>query len=157
MENGKLIWIAPEYIKHEKGTTWFLVALAAVIGIIIYGIYTDSITTAIVFFLVAGVYFLTHQTEPRMLEVEVLATGIREGGAFFPYSSMSEFWILYHPEKGVRSLHFELAKGRKHEVTIQLGDSDPVAVRQAFLEAGVKEKEDASEPMVEKLIRILKL
>ena len=54
-----LEWEAPEFMPTPRGRTWYIVAGLVLLGFIAYAIYTDSLTMAIVFIMLALVFILS--------------------------------------------------------------------------------------------------
>ena len=148
-------WDTPEFINHPRGKRWFLVAGILTVALVVYGVLTQSATTAIVFLLLAGVYFLTHNQEPRMIEIRVSELGIRAGGQFYPYNTIKSFWMVYNPPF-VRTLNLQTTQKGLAKVVIQLNDQDPVALRNVLTKK-IPEMEGMQESFLETCIRLLRL
>ena len=150
-----LQWKAPEYIIHQKGKTWFLIAGIITLLLVIYAIYTDSATMAIVFIVLAGVYYLTHNQIPKIIDISIAEMGVFIDKKFYPYNMINSFWIVYHPPF-VHSLYLRLSGKTFTKLVIQLDAQDPVEVRRALAKE-IPEVEGGSESISEMLIRMLRL
>jgi hypothetical protein len=150
-----LHWKAPEFIIHHRGVKWFLTAGIILILLIAYAIYTRSATMAIVFIILGGVYYLTHNQHPKIIDIKVTELGIFMGEKFFPYNMINSFSIIYHPPY-IHHINLRLADKTLSRVAVQLDVQDPVAVRKLLVRE-IPEVEGDSESFTEMLIRMLRL
>jgi len=150
-----LQWKAPEFIIHRKGKAWFLIAGIITLLLIIYAIYTNSATMAIVFIILAGVYYLTHNQHPKIIDVSITELGVFVDNKFYPYNMINSFWIVYHPNY-VHNLYLRLSGKTFTKVVIQLDAQDPVEVRKTLAKE-IPEVEGGTESFSEMLIRLLRL
>ena len=149
-------WQAPEFIHSEKSPLWFALAGSITIGIISYAILTDAASMAIVFFLLAGVYYLLHQVKPKMVDIRINEMGIQVQNTLYQFGEIAGFYIIFEPEHDRKTLHLKTSKKMAPEVIIQLADSDPVALREVLL-TKITEIERGDEPLADKIIRMLRL
>ena len=150
-----LEWRTPEFIPHPRGKIWFIIAGILILSFVIYAILTNSATTAIVFIILTGVYYLTHNQEPRIISIKITELGISIDKNFYPYNTINSFWIVYHPPF-VRTLNLRLGTKSFTQIKIELSEQNPVEVRQ-FLAKEIPEIEGAEESMIDILIRLLRL
>ncbi len=150
-----LVWKAPEFISHPKTKTWFLVAGTIILALIAYALYTDSATMAIVFIVLAGVYYLTHRQEPKIIDIKITQLGIFAGDTFYPYNTINAFWLVYNPPY-VHTLNLRIGGKSFRKIVIQLDQQNPVTVRKA-LSGEVPEVEGEEEGMSDILTRMLRL
>jgi len=148
-------WETPEFVKYERSTRWYVTAGIIVLSLIIYAIATGSASMAVVFILLGGVFFLTHNHEPKTINVEITELGIKYGQSFYAYNNIASFWILYHPPY-VQTLNIETAGKGGRKIKIELNNENPVKIRK-LLSKEVPEVEGASENIADWLIRLLKL
>lgn len=154
-DKAVLTWDAPEFIKHERGFWWFLIAGLAVCGIVVYSIITDAWSTAASFLALSGVFYMYHNHEPRMLKVTISEIGIKVGNREIPYSIIKYFWIVYDPPH-VKTLHLATSNRFLSEVVIQLHNQDPAGLRN-YLVQQLPEVTGKEENFVHLLTRLLKL
>jgi hypothetical protein len=148
-------WEAPEFIKHEKGFKWFVAAGIAIGALVLYAIQTHSLTMALAFIVLAGVYALSHNHEPRTISMQITTLGVRAGQKKIPYNHIKAFWIVYHPPR-VKTLKLLTTDQVFSEITIQLDGQDPGDVRAQLLKE-LPEYEGRGENFIDVLIRITKL
>ncbi len=150
-----LAWKAPEFISHPKSKKWLLTAGSLALALIAYALYTDSATMAIVFIVLAGVYYLTHRQEPEIIDIRITELGIFAGDDFYPYNTINSFWIVYHPPY-VHTLNLRMAGQTYKKVTLQLDQQNPVDVRR-MLSREIPEVEGEEESVGEIITRLLRL
>ena len=150
-----LSWKAPEYILHQKSARWFIGAGVIMLMLIAYAIYTNSATMAIVFILLAGVYYLTHNQHPKVIDIKITELGIYVGEKFYHYHMINSFWVVYHPPY-INTLNLRLAGKTLSKVVIQLDKQNPVEVRKA-LSKEIPEIEGEEEGLSDTLTRLLRL
>lgn len=150
-----LEWAAPEYIKHPKGQLWLFMAGSLIIFLVWYAIYTGSWTMAVAFIVLAGVYYLSHHSDPKQIMVKLTSFGIQVGNQKIPYNQIKAFWLVYKPPN-VKTLKLLLTDRFMSDVTIQLDGQTPGEVRSVLLRH-VPELEGKEESFVDMIIRTTKL
>ena len=151
-----LEWETPEFVPMPRGKKWYMTASVIMIALIAYAIFTDSATMAIVFILLAGLFFMTHKQAPRILTVKLTKLGIIYDKNFYPYNMINAFWVVYHPPY-VRSLYLRINKGRSYQyMKIELNYQDPTTVRNV-LTREIPEIEGMEERMIDIITRMLRL
>lgn len=148
-------WNAPEYLVHDKGKQWYLVAGIILLITVIISIFTDNVTLALALIVLAAVYYHTHRFHPpKDIEIKITEMGMKIGKMFFPYSHIQAFWIIR--KNGLNTLNLRVAGKYFSEVIIQLNDQDPVPVRE-YLVGQIPEWEGKEESASDTLLRLLKL
>lgn len=150
-----LQWRTPEFIPVERGKVWYMTASVIVISLVVYAIFTNSATMAIVFILLAGMFFMTHKRKPRIVDVMITKLGVVYDKKFYHYTAINSFWIVYHPPY-VRVLYLRLGGKTYRTVKIELNHQDPTEVRN-LLSKELPELEGMDEHGFDMLARILRL
>jgi hypothetical protein len=150
-----LTWKTPEFVPHTRSKTWFLVAGVIVLSLTAYAILTGSATMAIVFIMLGGIYYLTHNQKPKIIDIGVTELGLYVGSQFFPYNSINAFWIVYHPPY-VRRLYFRTGTKSFTQYKVELNHQNPVELRH-LLGREIPEIEGGEEGWTDALIRLLRL
>lgn len=150
-----LAWKTPDFVPHPKGQTWISLAGAGLLALIVYALLTGSATMAIVFILVGGMYYLTHNQSPKIIDIKITELGIAVGNQFLPYNTINSFWVVYHPPF-VHRLYIKIGSKGGRIVMIELNEQNPVEVR-TLLAREVPEVEDREESFTDILIRLLRL
>ncbi len=154
-ENLIFAWMAPRYLRYERGWIWFFMLFTSCAALAVYGYFTDAITMTVLFVILPGVLLLEHRKKPDMVEVLISEYGIRFGGILIPYSHIKRFWIIHNPPV-VNELHLLTENRKNPELVIQLPQGDPARLRQ-FLVTQVYEWEGKHLSFLEALVRILRL
>ncbi len=150
-----LRWKAPEFINHYRSPRWFIVAGSILLLLVAYALYTQSATMAVVFIVLAGVYYLTHNQEPKIIDIKLTELGIFVDKKFYAYHMINSFWIVYQPPY-VQTINLRLGNKSLSRITIQLDRQNPVDVRK-ILSKEIPEIEGQDESMTDIFIRLLRL
>ena len=149
-------WDTPEFISFPRGKKWYIVAGTIAVALIAYAVFSQSITMAIVFVLITALFMLTEHKTPRDVRVAITDMGIEYDGKFYPYHHINAFWMVYHPPY-VRSMYLRISVGRRFQVLkIELDDQNPIEIRKILINE-IPEIEGADEPLMDILIRLLRL
>lgn len=148
-------WRAPEFINHQRSRRWFWIAGILILILVLYALYTNSATMAIVFIVLAGVYYLTHNQEPKIIDIKVTALGIYVDQKFYPYNQINSFWVVYHPPF-VQTVNLRLGNKSFTKIVIQLDRQNPVEVREALAKE-IPEIEGEGESLEDAITRLLRL
>ena len=150
-----LEWKTPEFIPVPRGRAWYITASVIVIALVAYAIFTSSITMAVVFILIAGMFLMTHRQKPRIVDVQITELGVKYDKNFYHYNAINAFWIVYHPPY-VRSLYLRLGGKNFKYVKIELNEQDPIKVRK-LLAKEIPEIEGVGERGFDMVSRLLRL
>lgn len=129
--SGKVLaqWEAVEHEPVQFGSRTVTIAIAALIAIVAYAIYTDSLLMAIVFILIGMVGYLSlnHPEEP--VRYAILDRGIAVGREFYEYDDISSFWILEDHPSFPKHLIISTDGVLISHVHIPLAEQHPEAIR----------------------------
>ena len=106
------------------------------------------------FALLYAVIFYFSRKKPKNLAIRLSASGVSFDEIRLPWQKIQSFWIIYDPPR-IKTLNFETAAYLNRVVTLQLEDSDPVAVRDFLLEY-LPEEDGREEQLTDKISRKLK-
>lgn len=154
---GKVVieWSAPEYIKHERGKKWYMVAGIIAIFAAIWAMISENYTMALAIVVFAVVYeYIQLYHPPKEIKIKIKEMGIKVGDTFYPYSDIVAFWIFYN--HGLKTLNLRIANNMIPNVVIQLQEQDPVELRH-YLVGQIREWEGKEERLGDILVRLLKL
>ncbi|MFA7686035.1 MAG: hypothetical protein WCX95_04520 [Candidatus Gracilibacteria bacterium] len=154
-DQAVITWEAPEYVVHEKGLIWKITMLIIVALIAGLSLYYDSWTFALVIVIFALVHTLVHLEHPRNVQVKISEIGIKVGFRKYSYGKIKAFWVIYEPPF-VQTLNLRVEGDFIGEITIQLADQDPAAVRE-YLISKIPEMEGKSESLSDILVRLFKI
>lgn len=100
-KGGKILaqWETLEHEPTQLGSRAVTIAIAALIAIVAYAIYTDSPLMAIVFILIGMVGYLSLNRPEEPVRYAMMDKGVAVGREFYEYDDISSFWILEdHPD-----------------------------------------------------------
>jgi len=125
-------WRAPEFEIIERDKQWLVYVTIALVLIVAYAIYTNSIIMAITFILLGIVGYMHLEREPRTLTFRITPDGVAAGKEIYLFSNISSFWIFYEPEgKKLISLHTNSYLAPF--VHMPIHEEDPVEIREVLL------------------------
>jgi hypothetical protein len=150
-----LAWVAPETVRHERGHVWRIVMSFLGFAWAAWAAYTGAWTLAVVIIAFMITYSIVHLEHPKDVEIVVSAVGIKVGGRKYAYSRIKAFWVIYDPPL-VKTLNIRVAGEVISDITIQLGNQSPAAVREVLLEK-IPEMEGATEKISDIFIRLFKI
>ena len=158
MDYGQIIlaWKAHHHPYYQRSIRWYMVAGVITVMFVLYAIFTQAITMAIVFIVLAGVYFLIHRREPEVIDNKLTTMGIQSGDTFHPYADIKAFYIIHEPPY-VSTLNIFLENKMNNEVTFQLEQVDVSDVREVLLNRGIQEVQGREESFTSIISRILGL
>ncbi len=148
-----LSWEAPSYIKYERSKRWYIIAGILSFIVIAYFILTDAASGAIAVLLLAGVYMISSNQEPKKMQVSINSLGIKIEQKIYTFSSIRFFWIIYNPPIS-STLNFAMVGKMGRIVTVQLGKQDPAELRK-YLLTQIAEVEGRSESLFDILSKVL--
>lgn len=96
-------WTASEYIAHDKNISWFVILGAGLFVLVGLGYFLTRSIFATVLLASAGLSFgIFSVRPPRVLQYQILDSGILIGEKLFPFSELKSFTI--HDETAVPSV-----------------------------------------------------
>lgn len=156
-DNGVLAaWAIPEYVKHERGWRWYLVAGVIGVALILWGIFTANFLFAIIIVMAGLIMFLSSQRDPDLVPFALTAGGIVIGDHFHPYHEFRNFSVLYEPPH-LKCLYLVSGRRTRPTIRIPLEETDPNAVRTALLQFIPEDMERVEESLTELIARVYKL
>ena len=127
-------WTAKEFeessLDQQQVATGSFVALI----LLIWSIATANFLFTIIIVLVAVVMYLFLNRSARTLDIALTPKGLIYGEKFLAYSNdLTRFWILYDPP-ALKQLNFAQTGLFRPTLAIDLGDTDPIEVREILLD-----------------------
>jgi hypothetical protein len=153
-ESKPLTWQAPEFLDHRKHPLWFVGLGIITALLVLFGIYTKSWTTAIMFGLFGFGSLIYSSQRAKTVTITLSGTGVQIDNKNFDYRNIRKFWIVYHPPV-VKCLYLETNAYINHLIKIELIDQDPRAIRE-FLAKYLEEDLDGEESIVDVVARKVK-
>ncbi len=140
-------WQVTEYERHDRPTAWYVVMLIVGVFLVGYGLLTNNFLFALIVVLFAIIMFLQSHQEPHQIPFTITDLGVIINNRFYPYSEISDFYIIYNTE--VKILFLEPESSLRPRIRVSLIDQDPLEIkftlRQYLMENTSKEEEPFSD------------
>lgn len=167
MQEGDLHWEVPEYTKHEREKSWYVIAGIVFVFLIIFSVYglkfwqfnTAEFNPLFLGIIILGgfIMLVTDKEEPKMLPVVIGDEGIQFGVNFYDYDEIRNFSVIYKPKDEVKNIYIEFKSSIKPRLTIPLIDESPIEVRERLLRFIPEDLDRLHPPASEGLAKMLKL
>ena len=155
-DKAKISWVAPEYMRYERGIVWKVGAVLSLIVAVGLGIFLDAWTFSVAITAFAVAYYVIHLTEePKDQEVVLSKIGVKVGNRKYPFSQIKAFWIIYEPPF-TKMLFIRLNEGLLRDIEIQMSGIEPSEIREFLIEK-IPELEGQKEPLGDILLKIFKI
>lgn len=152
-----IAWEIPEYEKHERSNTWYLLAGLVCAGLIIYGFYTANYLFVIIIFLFIGLNIINYFRDPDLLEFIITTEGIIIGNNFHDFDDIKDFTVLYKPSRNVRTLYLNFKSFLRPRLSIPLAEVNPVDVREILIKYLMEDLDRTDEANSDFIAKKLKL
>lgn len=150
-------WQVPEYDKHERSKSWYVIATIVGILLLIYSFWTANFLFAVIIIITSLVIVIHDGREPDMVNFNITDEGIIIGRKFHDYDEIKDFAIVYKPKQGVKNLYFEFKNSLKHRLSIPLQDMNPLPIRETLLKYLKEDLERTDQSTSEGIAKILKI
>lgn len=149
-------WDFPEFIQHERGLWWYVLAGLIVLGILVYSLFTANILFAVLTIMVVIIMLFVHQRQPRIMRIKVTDEGLVIENRLYPYSEIRSFWMVYE-QPDVKNLYVEFRSMFIPRLSVPYGELDPNRLKAFLLQYIDEDDERTGEPVSETLGRWLRL
>jgi hypothetical protein len=155
---GDLIaaWQFPEYIEYKRGLLWYVIAIAVILGLLAYALFTDNRLFMIIIILSTVIFVIANSRKPEIIQFAIAEGGIIIKDKFIPYIDINNFWIIYQPPF-VKTLYFEPRALLSPRIQVHLTDQNPSEVRELLLQFLDEDLEKEEEPQSEAWGRVFRL
>lgn len=142
-ESDKILisWTAQEFIKKEKGKTWFIVLGVIALAFFIVGIlmknYIFSIIIALSFFLI----FIQALRHPQKMKTEIFEDRVVINNLLkINFKEIGSFWIF--EETDFTALCLETKRITQPKIYLPLGQQSPNDIRQILIKFTEEKKQE---------------
>jgi hypothetical protein len=152
-----LSWTFHEYPKRARTSAWYLLAVPIAIALVVWALLTQNPLFAI-FVVFAGILLVRqHRNEPEKLTFAIFEDGVTvHDHHFYSFRDLEKYWMVYEPPE-VKQLYLTFKSGFRPRLTVPLGMTNPLAVREALSPRLPEDFESEGEPTTEAIARFLKL
>jgi hypothetical protein len=130
--------------------------MIVVLSLVTYGIIEGIYIMSVVSFLFAGVYILMENNSSPVTKADIDAGGIRVGGNYYDYSSLSSFSIVYVQD---RAMYLRITPRKKLSTVFDIPlteDVNPVELK-SYLAERLEEEKDVKFSNTDALIHVMRL
>ncbi|MFA4942667.1 MAG: hypothetical protein WC564_03470 [Patescibacteria group bacterium] len=150
-------WNIPEYEKHEKKRSWYIIAAIIALALIAYAIFTRNYLFALIIVIVAFIIITRDGQEPLVVTFSLESTGVRVGQRFYNYETFKDFSVVFRPQDNIRGLYLNFKNTMRPHLSIPLKESNPIEVRNYLLRFLKEDLGRNDAPLSEGLSKVLKL
>ena len=129
---AEISWQAPEYQFREKGHDWYWALGVLTVGFFAVSIVLHNFLFAIIIALGGFAVVIYSGKRPDFTKFAVNHRGVKIKDTLYPYANLKSFWIEYDPPYR-KELIIESKKVMMPYIVIQLGNADPVRIRENLL------------------------
>ena len=158
IDSGKVLlkWSFPEYEKHERNLSWYIISLSIGVFLFLYSIYTSNFIFAIIIILAGVILINSLKGEPKNIDFSITDKGILLGRNFYEYDNLVKFWIIYKAPQ-VKKLYFEVDNIFHTQLIVPIENVSPLELRDLLSQYLEEDVDKENEPLSEALGRMLKI
>ena len=150
----KLEWDAPDREEFEHRLPYFLIVGIIAIALLVYSAFRKDLIGAI-FLVVICIAFVFYKIQkPKNYHYALSNYGLSIDDKFYDYSEMHSFWVIKTKDR--QFLHVIFNKKYFPQLTINTSSIE-IGIVRSVLHKYLPEQENVSEPIVDKIVRLLKL
>jgi len=157
-DHGKtlLSWSFPEFVAHQRSRTWYILAILAILGALVFSIFTTNPLFAVIIVITATILVFRNRRSPAEIPFAITEDGLEVGKVFYRYDSLTAFWIIYEPPQ-VKRLYVSFRNTFRTNLSVSLEDINPLKVREILLEHVEENLENENESLSDAFQRVFKL
>ncbi len=125
-------WEAPEFEKHNKSGSWFVLPAIITIIVGVIAIATENILFLILILLGFFTFYVYAKKEPGIIKFKINEKGIEIDGKLYDFSSIKSFWIFYNPPTE-KEISIRSRKTSSPYIKIPLAEQNPNEIRKYLL------------------------
>lgn len=156
-ENKNIIWIVPEYEKHERGKNWYITASIATLILLLFSFFTANFLFSVIIIIFSIIIILNDGQNPGKVKILLSHEGVSVGKKFYDYGELKNFSIVFKPKEDIKNLYIEFKSAIKHRLSIPLSKQDPLLIHEYLLKYLPEDLDRTDQPLSESLAKIFKL
>jgi hypothetical protein len=142
-------WTASEYVAHQKGFSWFLLAgFASIAAAGVVYLITKDVVSSVVIAVVGLAFTAFGARKPQVLNYAVDGHGLHIGNKSYPYSTFRSFSVL--EEDGARNILLMPVKRFNLPITIYYEPADEARIVAVL--GSILPHEDRNVPVVDRFM-----
>ena len=162
-------WKIPSREQHERGRNWYIMAGVFLVICLFFSFfeikdyrpifmgYNSNFLFVVIILLAGIVMFINERNEPTEIEFSADGDGLKIGEKFYDYDIIKDFSVLYKPKEEISKLYFEFKSSIQPRLSLEIGDQNPIVIRNFFLRYLKEDLERLNEPLSEQLSKALRL
>ncbi|MDD5043520.1 MAG: hypothetical protein PHD51_02500 [Patescibacteria group bacterium] len=155
-ENTLMSWSFPESESYERGWLWYAGVLFFGLLFLIYAVWVNNYLFVLIVLIAIIIMFTYSVKEPEEVNFVITDEGVGVNSKFYSFEQLKNFWIVYNPPL-VKKLFLEFKSSIRPELTVNLGDQNPLKVREVLLKHIEENLEREEEPFSDEVARWLKI
>ncbi|MFH0840571.1 MAG: hypothetical protein V1865_01110 [bacterium] len=152
-----LHWEIPEYERHERTKTWYIMAVIVAVALLTYAIWDHNYLFALIIVMFLVISIVTNSKDPENIDIVLTTDGIGIGDRFYSYDVFHSFSVIYKPVENLKMLYLEFGSKIRPRASIPLMNINPITVREIFLEHVPEDLERTDEPNTDYFSKKLKI
>jgi len=164
-----LRWQVPEFKKHQRGRTWYIITGLLVFFCLFFSFFTfqswhlvplglgSNFLFALIIILSAIIMIMNDSQKPLMVDFEIGPEGVKIGRHFYDYDQLKNFSVLYKPKDSIKNLYFEYKNTMHPRLSVPLRRMDALTVRNFLVRYLDEDLTRTVPPLSEQLTKLLKL
>ncbi len=153
-ESVLVAWKALEYPEYIRGTKYYLIVGIVFLGLIGYSVYAQDWFGIVILVILAGSMYWYQKKSPVERTYRFSQLGLYIDNRFYPYNEMFSYWFLLNG--GSRSMNIIFQKKYLPQLTIMLGEIDPLKIRETVGKY-IPEEGTRTENIADRMMRWLRL
>lgn len=149
-------WEVPEYEQHDRPARWYVIMVTVGLLLVAYGLFTNNFLFALIIILFAIIVFLQSHQTPHQIAFSITDLGVIVNNRFYPYSELSDFYIIYNPPE-VKTLFLEPETSLRPRIRVSLMDIDPNEIKFTLRQYLDENVEKEQEPLSDQIARDWKI
>jgi len=141
--------------KKDRGQLWYIIALAVVFGLIIWGMLSKQYVLWFLVIIATGVYALLENNSEDEAHVQITPLGIRVNKEFYNFGSIGGYSIVYN---GDQAIYLQLSMQKSMIKTTNLHINNQIALElEQVLPHFLQNIGEWQMTVVDRILNILKL
>jgi len=147
-------WESDNFETHRRGWSWYLIAVAILLLVLIYTIYSGRWLLAGVVVMVGVVLFLSGRMSPEKVSCRIDDQGITIGNRTYLYDQIKTFWIS--KTAGTAKLNMISTQRFMPVISLLIKAGSEEMIRSAF-GGRVPESKNQQEDVIDRINRFLRI
>ncbi len=150
------VWETTSHTHYERSPAWYAAMGVLSLFLLAYAIWQENFLFAFFILLADIVLILGNTREPHPILVQIGDNGVALDGSLHLFQDIERFAIVYDPPY-VKTLYIERRSGLNPIIRLELGDQDPIAIREhlrQYLRENLDLQTEYSSDILGRLLRI---